>query len=68
MMEKQRKGLVVGDVVIQTGDDFPIQTGPPTPSVLKFAPLASSEKRKTVSKKIDTGRLLDAVHNSYHGS
>lgn len=38
-------------------DDVPIQTHPLTPSVLKLAPPAPLEKRKTMSKKLDTSKL-----------
>lgn len=57
MKVNKGKGLATVDEVIHYGDEVLIQNRLPAPSTLKLAPLASSEKRKTLSKKLDTGNL-----------
>ena len=57
MKENKGKGLTIGDEVVQTRDDVPIQTHPHVLSALKLAPPISLEKRKTMSKKLDMGNL-----------
>ena len=56
MKENKRKGIV-GDEVFQPGDEFLAQTHPHVSFMLKIIPLVSLEKRKTVSKKLDTVNL-----------
>ena len=57
MKKNKGKGLAVGNKVIQTRDDIPIQTYPPIPFAMKLVPPVSSEKRKTMSKKLDMSNL-----------
>ena len=55
---KENKGKgVVGDEVAQSIDEAIEQTCPPTSSIIKLIPLTSPEKRKMVSKRLDTGNL-----------
>ena len=57
MKENKDKGLISGNKVVQTEDDAPAQTCQTALKVLKLIPPSSSEKRKTVSKTVNTGNL-----------
>ena len=55
---KENKGKsIAGDESVQPKTKAPTQTHPLASSTLKLVPLASSEKRKTMFKKLDTGNL-----------
>ena len=55
---KENKGKnIAGDESVQPKTKAPTQTDPLASSTLKLVPLASSEKRKTMFKKLDTGNL-----------
>ena len=56
MKENKGKGIA-GDESVQPKTKAPAQTYLLASSTLKLVPLASSKKRKTVSKKLDTGNL-----------
>lgn len=56
MKENKGKGIV-GDEVAHSRDEAIDQTRPLISSTVKLIPLTSSEKRKTVSKRLDTGNL-----------
>ena len=56
MKENKGKGIA-GDESVQPGTKALAQTHPSSLSTLKLVLLVSSEKRKTMSKKLDTGNL-----------
>ena len=62
MKENKVKGIA-GDEVVQSGDEALNQTHPPTSSTVKLIPPTSSEKRKTVSKRLDTSNLPNCRGN-----
>lgn len=57
MKENKEKELASGDEVIQIENVAPPETRSNVPRTLKLVPPSSSEKRKTMSKMIDTGNL-----------
>lgn len=56
MKESKGKGIV-SDEVAHSRDEAIDQTRPPISSTMKLIPLTSLEKRKTMSKRLDTGNL-----------
>ena len=62
MKENKGKGIA-GDESVQPKTKAPAQTCLFASSTLKLVPLASSKKRKTVSKKLDIGNLPSSQGN-----
>ena len=62
MKENKGKG-VAGDKVVQFEDEAINQTYPPSTSTMKLILPTSSEKRKIVSKRLDTSNLPNSQGN-----